>query len=85
MAIISRKSPALRQSPDSSGVVPAGGRAAANGAAAWRWVAETPVVDLGRTSSRLLRLRGCAAGFVAAAAQPLDPGSTGFALGATSG
>jgi GT2 family glycosyltransferase len=52
---------------------------------AWRWVADAPVVDLGRTPSRLLRLRGFAAGFFAAAAQPVDPRSTRFALGGTSG
>jgi GT2 family glycosyltransferase len=52
---------------------------------AWRWAAGAPVVDLGRTPSRFLRLRGFAAGFFAAAAQPVDRRSTRFALGTTSG
>lgn len=37
---------------------------------AWRWAFQQPVVDLGHTPSRLLRLRGFARGFAAALRTP---------------
>lgn len=52
------------------------------GRLAWRWAAGSPVVDLGRTPPRLLRLRGFAAGFLRAASHPVDPRSTRFAADA---
>lgn len=45
---------------------------------AWRWMAGRPAVDLGRTPPRWLRLRGFAAGFVAAARVPVDASRTRF-------
>lgn len=48
------------------------------GRLAWRWVGGKPVVDLGRTPPRLLRLRGFVAGFLTAAGKPVDPRSTRF-------
>jgi len=45
---------------------------------AWRWAAGTPVVDLGRTPPRLLRMRGFVAGFLRAAGKRVDPRSTRF-------
>jgi GT2 family glycosyltransferase len=40
---------------------------------AWRWAFQQPVVDLGHTPSRLLRLRGFASGFAAALRAPSVP------------
>lgn len=54
------------------------------GRLAWRWAAGTPVVDLGRTPPRLLRMRGFAAGFLMAAGRPVDPRSTRFIADADS-
>lgn len=48
------------------------------GRLAWRWAAGMPVVDLGRTPPRLLRMRGFAAGFLVAAGRRVDPRSTRF-------